>query len=188
MNGKSRLESNAPGLTRRRLAIGASLACGLSAFADRAVANRDTEISHTAESIHQEPVFKASRQRVYEALMEPRQFGKVVQLSAAMQSAMSLGNKPTAISQQVGGAFSLFGGHIVGRQIELVTNERIVQAWRVVDWTPGAYSIAKFEFMDERSATKVVFDHVGFPVGKAQHLAEGWKANYWEPLEKYLCA
>jgi activator of HSP90 ATPase len=43
----------------------------------------------------------------------------------------------TEISQQVGGAFSLFGGHIVGHQIELVTNERIVQAWRVVDWSPG---------------------------------------------------
>jgi len=34
--------------------------------------------------------------------------------------------------------------------------------------------------------TKIIFDHTGFPQGKGEHLADGWKANYWEPLEKYL--
>jgi activator of HSP90 ATPase len=111
-------------------------------------------------------VFQARRQRVYEALTEVRQFGKVVQLSAAMQSAMSSGNRPTEISPQVGGAFTLFGGHIVGRHIELIPNERIVQAWRVVDWSPGVYPIAKFELVEHGSGTKIVFDHTGFPKGQ----------------------
>jgi len=95
-------------------------------------------------------------------------------------------NKPTQISREAGGTFTLFGGHIVGRHLELVPNERIVQAWRVVTWSPGVYSIAKFELTEQGSSTKLVFDHVGFPDGQGQHLAEGWKANYWEPLEKYL--
>ena len=34
----------------------------------------DQEISHTAESIHQEVVFQASPQRVYNALTDPKQF------------------------------------------------------------------------------------------------------------------
>jgi len=85
-----------------------------------------------------------------------------------------------------GSAFMLFGGHIAGRQIELVSNERIVQAWRVVTWSPGVYSIARFELKEQGSSTKLVFEHVGFPEGQGQHLAEGWKVNYWEPLEKYL--
>jgi len=34
--------------------------------------------------------------------------------------------------------------------------------------------------------TKIIFDHPGFPQDKGEHLADGWKANYWEPLEKYL--
>jgi activator of HSP90 ATPase len=144
------------------------------------------EISRTAESIHQEPVFKASRKRVYEALTDTKQFNKVTQLSAAMHSGMSLGTAPTEISGEVGGAFSLFGGHIVGRHIELVPNERVVQAWRVVDWDPGVYSITKFEFTEQGSGTKIVFDHTGFPKGKAEHLAAGWNANYWEPLERFL--
>jgi activator of HSP90 ATPase len=71
-------------------------------------------------------------------------------------------------------------GHITGRHIELVPDQRIVQARRVVDWILGVYSIVKFELTEQGSDTKIIFDHTGFPVGKAQHLAEGWKANYWE--------
>jgi hypothetical protein len=48
----------------------------------------------------------------------------------------------------VGGAFTLFGGHITGRHIELVPDQRIVQAWRVVDWIPVVYSIVKFELTE----------------------------------------
>ncbi|HWZ52030.1 MAG TPA: SRPBCC domain-containing protein, partial [Granulicella sp.] len=58
----------------------------------------------------------------------------------------------------------------------------------VATWEPGVYSIAKFELREQGSATRLVFDHTGFPNGKAEHLAEGWKANYWEPLHKYLAS
>jgi len=168
--------------TRRELLAGGVALAGLDLTAVPAA----DSISKTAESIHQEPEFPASRARVYEALLETKQFAKVVQLSAAVQSGMALGNRPVEISRQVGGAFTLYGGHIVGRQIELVPNERIVQAWRVVDWKPGVYSIAKFELVEAGGGTRIVFDHTGFPVGQAQHLAEGWSENYWTPLRKYL--
>ena len=86
----------------------------------------------------------------------------------------------------MGGAFSLFGGYVTGRQLELMPDERIVQAWRAGSWGPGLYSIARFELKEEGSGTKIIFDHRGFPDGTAQHLAEGWHGNYWEPLAKYL--
>jgi activator of HSP90 ATPase len=146
------------------------------------------QLSHSAESIHQEVVFSASPARVYEALTKTKQFDSVARLGAAMKSGMSLGTKPTTISRVVGGYFSLFGGHIVGRQIELVPNKRIVQAWRVANWDAGVYSIARFELSEQGSATRLVFDHTGFPEGQAAHLAEGWRGNYWEPLAKYLAA
>jgi activator of HSP90 ATPase len=173
--------------TRRRVIAGAAGLFGAFALGlIRIGARSEDEVSHTAESIHQEPAFKASRKRVYEALIETKQFDKVVRLSAAMQSGMSLGNAPTEITNQVGGAFTLFGGHILGRQVELVRDERIVQAWRVATWDPGVYSIARFELKEQGSGTKLFFDHTGFPAGQGQHLAEGWRGNYWEPLEKYL--
>jgi activator of HSP90 ATPase len=64
-------------------------------------------------------------------------------------------------------------------------NERLVQAWRETSWPAGAYSIVKFEFTDQGAGTKLVFDHTGFP-GSGEHLFTGWKADYWEPLKKYL--
>jgi len=59
-----------------------------------------------------------------DALSDTKQFNNVTQLSTAMQSGMPPGAAPTQISREAGGAFSLFGGHIVGRHIELVPNER----------------------------------------------------------------
>jgi len=173
--------------TRRQILFGAT-----SAFACLTLGSVEArpyaadDISSACEVIHQEVVFKASRKRVYEALTDAKQFNKVVMLSAAVQSGMVPAGKPTEVSPEAGGAFSAFGGHITGRQIELVPNERIVQAWRAASWGPGQYSIARFELTEQGSGTKLIFDHTGFPQGQGAHLAEGWRTNYWEPLEKYF--
>jgi Activator of Hsp90 ATPase homolog 1-like protein len=53
-------------------------------------------------------------------------------------------------------------------------------------WDPGAYSIAKFNLVEQGSGTKIVFDHTGFPKGDAETLASEWKAHYWEPLAKFF--
>jgi uncharacterized protein YndB with AHSA1/START domain len=184
---KVELSNNAT--TRRRLMIGGAATLGgiamKSGFAW--AAGSDEEISHTSEAIHQEPVFKANRQRVYEALTDAKRFDKVVQLGAAMKAGEIPASNPTLISREVGGPFSLFGGLIVGRHIDLVPNQRVVQAWRAAaEWKPGVYSIAKFELVEEGTGTRIVFDHRGFPDGDWEHLAAGWKGNYWEPLAKYL--
>ena len=88
----------------RRQAIACAVsAVGVLALSPPQVRSQpEEEISHSAEAIHQEPVFKASRKRVYEALMETRQFDKVETSSAEMQGGKSLGPKPTEISRQVG--------------------------------------------------------------------------------------
>ena len=150
------------------------------------VATPEEEVSHSCETIHQTIVFKASRKRVYEALTDEKVFDKVVKASEGMKSGMPLGSKPTQIAREVGGIFTLFGGHIFGRHLELVPEERIVQAWRVATWEAGVYSIARFVLSDEAGSTKLAFEHTGFPNGLGQHLAEGWKGNYWEPMAKVL--
>jgi activator of HSP90 ATPase len=127
-----------------------------------------------SSTIHQETIFKASPKQVYDALIDTNQFRTVT------------GGAPTEINAESGGAFSLFGGMITGRNIELIPNKRIVQAWRAGNWTEGTYSIAKFEIKEQGEETLVIFNHVGFPEGQDEHLAKGWKDNYWGPLEKYL--
>jgi uncharacterized protein YndB with AHSA1/START domain len=172
---------------RRQILFGSMFALGgFAAGSPVAWAGAGDEISRSAESIHQEVFFKATRKRVYEALTDAAQFHKVVLLSMAAQTGMVPIKTPAEISRELGGAFEVFGGYISGRQIELLPGERIVQAWRAGSWDPGIYSIARFELAEDAAGTKLVFDHTGFPVGKAQHLADGWNSNYWQPLAKFL--
>jgi len=125
-------------------------------------------------TIHQEVVFKASPKRIYEALTDAKQFSKLT------------GGAPAEISRESGGSFSCFGGMIVGRNVELLPNQRIVQAWRAKNWDDGVYSIVKFELKGQGSETRLVFDHSGFPEDQREHLAAGWETNYWGLLRKYL--
>jgi activator of HSP90 ATPase len=172
--------------TRRQAIASVAIALGAVTLGSTYSLSGTVEgISRSAESIHMEPVFQASRKRIYEALTDAKQFDGMTKLSDAMKS-MPPGGKPTAISPAVGGPFTLFGGYILGRHIELKPDKRIVQAWRAGDWAPGIYSIVKFDLQEQGAGTKIVFDHTGFPTGDAEHLLAGWKANYWEPLEKFL--
>ncbi|HSP13899.1 MAG TPA: SRPBCC domain-containing protein [Thermoanaerobaculia bacterium] len=170
--------------SRRELIVGAAVAIGGIVLCPSDAWAATDDIFRTSESIHQEQLFNASPKRVYQALTHAKQFHEIEKISGAVRAGQVLGSQPTEISGQAGGTFAIFGGHIVGRHIELVPNKRIVQAWRVANWDPGVYSIAKFELLEHDKGTKLVFDHTGFPVGQAQHLADGWKANYWEPLQK----
>jgi activator of HSP90 ATPase len=172
--------------TRRQIITGGAIAvagvvmCPLPALADAS-----DEVSHAAEAIHQERLFKASRKRIYQALTVTKQFDQITH-DLMQSAAMAKMQKPTAISPHVGGTFALFGGYIVGRHIELVPNELIVQAWRVGSWDRGIYSIIRFQLTEQGAGTKIIFDHAGFPKGQAEHLASGWQEHYWDPLEKFL--
>jgi activator of HSP90 ATPase len=173
-------------LTRRQAMVAVMGAFGgLVLGAREAGATTGDGISHSAESIHQEPVFAASPKRVYEVLTDANQFTRIVELSGALQT-LHLPHTPVAIGPDAGSAFALFGGFITGRHIELVPNERIVQAWRAGDWSQGVFSIARFQLEGQGSHCKIVFDHTGFPKGEAQSLASGWKTHYWKPLAKLL--
>ncbi len=163
---------------RRRLALGLALAVG--SVGPRALAE---DASHQAQepptgtasrtSLHQELRFKASPQRLYEILLSSQQF-------------TAFSGAPATVDPLVGGAFSLFGGMIVGRNVELVPNQRIVQAWRPANWPPGLYSLVRIELKAEGAQTLLVLDHTGFPPGGFDHLSAGWTEHYWQPLTKFL--
>jgi len=143
-------------------------------------------LTHTAEAIHQEITFKASPHAVYEALLSSQQFDAITRLSDAVTLVTAADAKPTSISREVGGALTLFGGYITGRNLELLRDERLVQSWRAGSWSAGDYSIVRFVLVANGTDTNLVFDHRGFPEGQGQHLARGWYTHYWEPLAKYL--
>ncbi len=77
------------------------------------------------------------------------------------------GGRAADIADDVGGAVSMFGGDIRGRNVELVPGKRVVQAWRSQAWPEGVYSIVRFELAPEGKGTKLVFDQAGHPDGCA---------------------
>jgi len=137
--------------------------------------------SLTGITIHQVVDLKASPQKVYELLLSSKQFSACTKKSFDNFSTYS-----AEIDAIPGGRFSVFDGHIFGRILELVPDQRIVEAWRVADWPPGVYSIARFELKATASGTQVTFDHIGFPAGLKEHLAIGWHQHYWDAMAKYF--
>ena len=167
--------------TRRQMITGGVLAVGGLALTSARVAAQQsqagTQPSQTilmAKAIHHEVDISSAPQRIYEALLDAKQF-----------SAFS-GFAGAEIHREVGGSFTLFGGHVTGRNLELAANRLIVQAWRAGDWSEGVYSIARFELVSQGAGARIKFDHTGFPVDKAEHLEDGWREHYWTTLQKYL--
>jgi activator of HSP90 ATPase len=150
--------------TRRRLAV---MLGGLTAVSSRAESAPGT--------IHFDVDFKTAPEKIYQALLDAKVF-------------LAFSKLPAEIDARPGGAFKLFDGQIEGRNVELIANQRIVQAWRPASWPAGVYSIVRFELTARNGGTRIVFDHTGFPVDKQQHLTEGWENHYWGPLHKYLSA
>ena len=171
--------------TRRKLIVGTVVAVGGliarpciwgSARTDDEEKNKEPQskgVEGLLTYLHQEVEIRASRQRIYDALLDSKQFAAFTGM-------------PAEINREVGGAFSMFGGLIVGRNVELVPRERIVQAWRPADWEVGVYTLVRFELKEWGAQTKIILDHTGFPEGNFRHFDSGWYLRYWEPLRKFL--
>lgn len=121
-------------------------------------------------SIQQDVDINATREQVYQVLLSSEKFSKMT------------GGKATHIDPSAGGAHSLFDGMIEARNIELVPNKRIVQAWRVKDWPEGHYSLIRFELDQNGSNTTIHFTQTGHPEEAEPHLDAGWHKMYWEPM------
>lgn len=131
-----------------------------------------------SEAIHKQIDIKAGPNAVYNTLLDSKVFG-------------DFSGAPADIVPQAGGAFSCFGGLITGRIVELVPNQRIVQAWRFKLWPEGTYSIVLFELQPNGSGTRLSLTHDAFPPEMRAHLNGempdgGWDRMYLNPLRKHL--
>ena len=124
-------------------------------------------------TIYQEENFTVPPHRVYAVLLDEKEFSTIT-------------GAPARIGGGEGDAFSLFGGAIVGRNLELVPDRRLVQAWRPSDWGAGLYSVVRFELTPAVQGTHLVFNQVGYPLNDEASLKSGWHSHYWEPMKKYF--
>jgi activator of HSP90 ATPase len=180
MSDRQNIQRWAGAPTRRQMIVGGSIA--LAGLAVRAVGAQTQQTMPETQStgadkartyLHQEIDLKADPHRIYEILLDSKQFAAFTGLAAE-------------ISRDAGGPFKTFGGLIEGRNVELVPDQRIVQAWRPESWDPGDYSLVEFQLKAQGSGTGLILDHKGFHEGDFGHLDSGWYTRYWTPLTKYL--
>ena len=158
-------------LTRRGVIVGGTAVLGAMAAAAPASAAPAVGVSNNAFAIHREENFPVPPQRIFDTLLDAKQFARMTGL-------------PALIDPAVGGTFSLFNGVIQGRNLEIVPGSLIVQAWRDKVWPVGFFTIARFELKPQGAGTLLIFDHTALPQdpAEADSLATGWPAHYWEPL------
>ncbi len=135
-------------------------------------------------SIQQQATIPASPAQVYAILADAEA------LSALSGTSGQAGRLP-------GEEFSAFDGHVTGRQIDLVPDQRVVQAWRFPVWEPGQYTIVRFTLEAEAGGTRLTIDQDGEPeeadaLGCHQtwhdHLDANWPTFYLAPLTKHFGA
>ncbi|MFT5708906.1 MAG: activator of HSP90 ATPase [Oceanospirillaceae bacterium] len=123
--------------------------------------------------IQQEIVLKATVEKVYQTLTNSELFSEMT-------------GAPASIGTTQGDQFSCFGGMILGRNIELLENKMLVQAWRVKLWELGHYSSVRFVLEAKGAETKLTLTHSGFCEEHKELLSQGWHDNYWTPMQHYF--
>jgi activator of HSP90 ATPase len=126
------------------------------------------------KTIKQKVEFKASPHDVYETLMDQKKHAKFTAC-------------PAKISREEGGKFKVYDG-LVGENVKLVKDKKIVQKWRCVmeGWPKDHYSILEFALKKSRNGTTLQLTQKHVPDGCADDISEGWHDFYWKPMKKML--
>lgn len=123
------------------------------------------------KTIKQTYLINSPVEKVWQALIDP----KIIE---------DWGGGPAKMSAEVGFEFSLWGGDIHGKNIEVIPNTKLVQDWMAGKWKE--YSKVTFNLSEEDGKTKVELIHENIPDKEAKEIEDGWKRYYLGPLKKLL--
>ncbi len=94
---------------------------------------------------------------------------------------------PAKCSARPSGVFSAWDGYITGKNVELVPNEKIVQAWRTSEFsTDDPDSRIEVELSAAKTGTKVTLKHSGIPAGQGDGYKSGWDEYYFRPMKAHF--
>lgn len=90
------------------------------------------------------------------------------------------------ISDEIGAQFTAWDGYIIGTNLELEINKRIVQSWRTSQFEEeeedSRIEIVLVE-MDEE--TELTLLHANLPES-GEHYRKGWEVHYFQPMKIYF--
>jgi activator of HSP90 ATPase len=125
-------------------------------------------------AIQQSIVLKASPEELFETFLDSKKHTAATGM-------------PAKVSRRTGGAFSAFGGKILGRTLMTVPGKMIVQSWRASHWKDEDLdSILVLRFTKAPSGGRIDLVHAGVPEHDHKGVTEGWPTFYWKPWKAYL--
>jgi activator of HSP90 ATPase len=91
--------------------------------------------------------------------------------------------EPAEMSTEPGSEFSLWGGSIVGRNLEFEPGRKIVQQW-YFDTQPEP-SIVTLKFHPVQQGTSVELKHTNIPDSDFEDIVDGWNNIYFASLSDF---
>jgi uncharacterized protein YndB with AHSA1/START domain len=123
------------------------------------------------KTIKQSYLIQASIQDVWRALTESVVINK-------------WGGGPAKMTDSEGAMFSLWGGDIHGKNLEVKTNKLLRQEWISGNWkTP---SIVTFTLTEKDTNVRVELLHERVPNEEAKEISDGWNDYYLGSIKDYL--
>ncbi len=114
---------------------------------------------------------KATPAEVYNALTNPF----AIELWTGEEAVMST---------NAGEEFSLFGGDIVGRNLQFEPDRKITQEWYFGD--QEIPSIATITLSPEKFITKIELLHTNIPDEAYEDISQGWDDSYFASLKDFF--
>lgn len=121
--------------------------------------------------IHQTYKIKAPVASVWKALIDPKQID-------------AWGGGPAKMNDKDGFKFSLWGGDIYGKNLEVVPMKKLKQEWSESKWK--STSLVTFLLSEKNNETIVELDHKNVPESSYKDIDSGWKYYYMGPLKEYV--
>jgi activator of HSP90 ATPase len=88
------------------------------------------------------------------------------------------------MNAEIGTEFSLWGGDIYGKNVEVVSEKKLVQEWFAGDWAKP--SIVTFTLKTEGNKTVVELEHADVPDDEFEDIDQGWNDYYLGPMKEFL--
>jgi len=125
-------------------------------------------------NIIQQVFFENAKPRdVYELLMDSAKLAKYTKTKCE-------------IGRGVGGDFNLYDGQINGKNVELITDAKIVQKWRMQDWPAWHFSTVTLDIKKVAGGTDLMFSQTAVPVDKYRAVQEGWDKKFWSKMQREI--
>lgn len=92
--------------------------------------------------------------------------------------------EPAQMTDKVGDEFSLWGGDIIGKNLEMIPNEKIVQQWYFGE--EGPESIVTIKIWVKKSQCSIELRHTNIPNEAYDNIVEGWNDAYLGAVKALL--